>query len=115
MSLMKTDYPLFPSVRVLEGAGPAGVRRQPSTLALKRLFDVTVAGVLLVLLSPVLLIVAGLVLAGLGAPLLFRQWRPGRWGKPFVPSKFPPMKAGPPSGRQRAPPPPHTPPPLAPP
>jgi len=91
---MNTDYPLFPSVRLPEGAPPALARRRPLTLGLKRILDVTAAAVLLILLSPVLLVVAAVVLAGLGAPILFRQWRPGLRGKPFKLYKFRTMKAG---------------------
>jgi sugar transferase EpsL len=54
----------------------------------KRVFDVAVATALLVLLSPLLLIVAALVRVRLGAPLLFRQTRPGRAGRPFTLLKF---------------------------
>ncbi|HLY75205.1 MAG TPA: sugar transferase [Planctomycetota bacterium] len=63
--------------------------------------DVAVSAVLLILLSPVLLIVAGLVLAGLGAPVLFRQWRPGRDGRPFTLFKFRTMTIGPRSDGER--------------
>jgi len=91
---MNTDTSLAPSVRAPEGVRPDPVRRRPWTLALKRILDVSVALVLLILFSPVLLIVAGLVLVGLGTPILFRQWRPGLRGKPFVLYKFRTMKAG---------------------
>jgi len=91
---MNTDYPLFPSTRAPEQTRPARSRHRSAGLVLKRLFDVTVALVLLILFSPVLLIVAGLVLAGLGAPVLFRQWRPGLNGKAFVLYKFRTMKLG---------------------
>lgn len=55
---------------------------------LKRLFDVVAATALLVLLSPVLVVVAGLVAAGMGRPVLFRQQRPGLRAKPFTILKF---------------------------
>lgn len=54
----------------------------------KRLFDVVVALLLLLLLSPVLLVVALVVRLRLGAPVLFRQMRPGRHGVPFQLVKF---------------------------
>jgi len=94
MCFMKTDYPLLPAVRAPESATPPPVRRRPRTLPVKRILDVMAAGILLILLSPVILITAVVVLAGLGAPVLFRQWRPGRGGKPFVLYKFRTMKAG---------------------
>jgi sugar transferase EpsL len=43
----------------------------------KRLFDVVVAGGLLIVLSPVLAVVAIAVVVSMGRPVLFRQRRPG--------------------------------------
>ena len=54
----------------------------------KRLFDIAVAGTALIIFSPVLLITAILVRVFLGTPILFRQERPGRGGKPFRICKF---------------------------
>jgi lipopolysaccharide/colanic/teichoic acid biosynthesis glycosyltransferase len=54
----------------------------------KRLFDFVFAGLLMVVLSPVLLVTAVLVRVFLGAPVLFRQTRPGRHGVPFRIIKF---------------------------
>jgi len=54
----------------------------------KRAFDATVAAVGLVVSAPVLAVVAALVRWRLGAPVLFRQWRPGRDGVPFELYKF---------------------------
>jgi lipopolysaccharide/colanic/teichoic acid biosynthesis glycosyltransferase len=48
----------------------------------KRLFDVTVAALALVLLSPLLVMVAILVYLNIGSPVLFRQLRPGLHGRP---------------------------------
>lgn len=59
---------------------------------LKRLFDVTAAAVALLLLSPVIALVAWKVRKNLGAPVLFRQQRPGRGGKPFEMVKFRTMR-----------------------
>jgi lipopolysaccharide/colanic/teichoic acid biosynthesis glycosyltransferase len=55
---------------------------------LKRFFDVAVAGVLLVLLSPVLVVVAIAVVLSMGRPVLFRQQRPGLHGDLFIILKF---------------------------
>lgn len=55
---------------------------------LKRLLDIFIALVALILLSPILLIVAYLVRTRLGSPILFRQIRPGLHGKPFEMVKF---------------------------
>ncbi|MBG1233230.1 sugar transferase [Aestuariivirga litoralis] len=60
----------------------------------KRVFDLVVAGVLLALLCPVLLVVALLVAMKLGRPVLFRQARPGRGGQVFTLIKFRSMKNG---------------------
>jgi lipopolysaccharide/colanic/teichoic acid biosynthesis glycosyltransferase len=49
----------------------------------KRAFDLIVAGTALVLLLPVLLAVAVVVVVDSGPPVLFRQTRIGRGGRPF--------------------------------
>ena len=54
----------------------------------KRLVDLVVSALLLILLMPLLLIVALLVRFKLGAPVLFCQLRPGKDGKPFKMYKF---------------------------
>ncbi len=54
----------------------------------KRLFDLLTAGLLLVLLSPLLAVLALLVRAAHGTPVLFRQQRPGYKGRPFTLYKF---------------------------
>ena len=54
----------------------------------KRLFDFLVAGLLLLLLSPILLGVALLVWFQLGKPVLFGQKRPGYSGRAFFIYKF---------------------------
>jgi lipopolysaccharide/colanic/teichoic acid biosynthesis glycosyltransferase len=54
----------------------------------KRLFDLCAAGLLLLLVSPVLLVVAILVCLRHGKPVLFGQKRPGYHGQPFFIYKF---------------------------
>jgi lipopolysaccharide/colanic/teichoic acid biosynthesis glycosyltransferase len=54
----------------------------------KRIFDLIVSVPGLVLLSPVILLTALLVRIFLGAPILFRQKRPGYKGQPFSIYKF---------------------------
>jgi sugar transferase EpsL len=49
----------------------------------KRIFDFTLSAVALTLAMPLLLVLALLVRVRLGAPVLFRQQRPGLMGKPF--------------------------------
>ncbi|WP_020008202.1 sugar transferase [Salinicoccus albus] len=55
---------------------------------MKRLFDLAAAVLLLILLLPVMAVTAILVHRELGAPLLFRQIRPGRNGECFELYKF---------------------------
>lgn len=55
---------------------------------LKRLFDIISSFIGLVLLSPIIVIVAWKVSRKLGSPVLFRQIRPGKNGKPFEMMKF---------------------------
>ena len=55
---------------------------------LKRLLDIILSGLTLVIISPLLLIVAGMVRIKLGSPVIFRQKRPGRDGKIFEMYKF---------------------------
>ncbi len=75
----------------------------PKTLSrlIKRLFDLLVSALGLILLSPLLLILALLVRVNLGAPVLFRQPRPGYKGKIFNLYKFRSMKDGAGSDEER--------------
>ena len=59
---------------------------------MKRIIDVAAAGLGLVMLSPLLLIIGLAVLMALGSPILFRQERPGRHGRPFTLYKFRSMR-----------------------
>ena len=54
----------------------------------KRVLDLLLASLAIVVLSPLLLLITLLVLADLGRPVLFRQERAGLHGKPFVAYKF---------------------------
>ncbi len=58
----------------------------------KRLTDIAVSAAALVLLSPLLLLLAWQIRRRLGAPVLFRQIRPGRNGRPFAMYKFRSMR-----------------------
>ncbi len=58
----------------------------------KRLFDITVASSALLVAAPVLAGVALLVRKNLGTPVIFRQRRPGRHGRPFEMFKFRSMR-----------------------
>ena len=54
----------------------------------KRIFDLIFATLSLLILSPIILLTAVLVRLFLGSPILFRQERPGRKGRPFFIYKF---------------------------
>ena len=59
---------------------------------MKRLIDLCVSLILLILLSPVMLVVAIGVALDVGVPLIFRQRRPGLKGRPFDLYKFRTMR-----------------------
>ncbi len=61
---------------------PAGIPKS------KRIFDLVLTVIALVLLSPILAVLALLVWYFHGRPILFRQVRPGYLGKPFMLYKF---------------------------
>ena len=54
----------------------------------KRLFDLALTIPGLLIISPILLLLAIYIRVRLGAPVLFRQLRPGLHGRPFVLYKF---------------------------
>ena len=59
---------------------------------IKRLLDIIIASIALILLSPLYTFVSYKVKKNLGSPVLFRQVRPGLNGKPFEMIKFRTMK-----------------------
>jgi lipopolysaccharide/colanic/teichoic acid biosynthesis glycosyltransferase/glycosyltransferase involved in cell wall biosynthesis len=77
---------------------PASRRSSPPTIYLrygKRLLDICVAAAALIILSPVTLVTVLLVRFTLGSPVLFRQTRPGKDGRPFTILKFRTMRVVP--------------------
>jgi len=58
----------------------------------KRALDLAVSALALVILSPVLAVIAGLIWLRLGRPILFKQERPGLRGEPFTLVKFRTMR-----------------------
>ena len=58
----------------------------------KPVLDIGLAVPALVILSPVFAIVAIAVRANLGSPVIFRQQRPGKHGRPFTLYKFRTMR-----------------------
>src|SRR4029079_6709052 len=67
---------------------PAAVSASRATLATKRLLDIVIAAIGLVLFAPLLLLTAVMVRIKLGSPVLFTQLRPGLHGRPFRMLKF---------------------------
>lgn len=55
---------------------------------IKRLLDIAISGLALVILSPVYLVLAILIRIKLGSPVIFRQERPGKEEKIFTLCKF---------------------------
>ena len=68
--------------------GLRGFGLSPSSRVLKRVFDLLVTGVLVVLLAPVLVAIAAAVKLSSPGPVLFRQVRVGRMGREFEMLKF---------------------------
>ena len=60
--------------------------------ALKRTFDLVIATVSLILLSPILLVIAVAIRLGSRGPAIYRSVRPGMAGKPFYCFKFRTMR-----------------------
>lgn len=60
----------------------------------KRLLDLVVAGIGMVVLAPAMAAIAAVVAVGLGRPIIFRQPRPGLHGKVFTLYKFRTMTDG---------------------
>ena len=59
---------------------------------MKRLFDLLLTAAMLPLLLPLMAVVAVLVRRQMGAPVIFRQQRPGLGGRPFEMLKFRTMR-----------------------
>jgi len=55
---------------------------------MKRVFDLVIVSVIMVLIFPVFLVVVALVFFNMGTPVFFRQKRPGKHGRPFAMVKF---------------------------
>jgi lipopolysaccharide/colanic/teichoic acid biosynthesis glycosyltransferase len=76
----------------LVGLRPYGLTRTQASL--KRASDVAGSAVMIAVLAPVLLGIAVAVKLGTPGPVLFRQQRSGRGGKPFAMLKFRTMVTG---------------------
>jgi sugar transferase EpsL len=60
----------------------------------KRVLDIAVSVIALLVLAPAFLLTALFVKVTLGSPVLFRQMRPGKSGRPFTILKFRTMRPG---------------------
>src|SRR5690606_32154585 len=67
--------------------------RRSANLAAKRVCDVILSGLALVVLSPLLIVIALTIKMTDRGPVFFRQFRVGRDGKPFLIYKFRSMYA----------------------
>jgi lipopolysaccharide/colanic/teichoic acid biosynthesis glycosyltransferase len=65
-----------------------GQHMSRTRLALKRMIDIAVSSILIIMLSPLLLLVAAAILIESGRPILFRQRRIGMRGTSFSIIKF---------------------------
>jgi sugar transferase EpsL len=63
------------------------------TAVSKRAIDIVLSSLMLVVLMPFMITLATFVRLSLGAPVLFRQVRPGLHGRPFTLLKFRTMRA----------------------
>jgi lipopolysaccharide/colanic/teichoic acid biosynthesis glycosyltransferase len=59
---------------------------------MKRVFDVVMGAAMLLIATPILLVLFGLVRIRMGSPAVFRQIRPGLHGRPFEMVKFRTMR-----------------------
>ena len=79
------------AANAVDGLPLVGIRHSQlrgTAAVVKRAIDVVVSGILLIVLSPVLLLVAILIKVFMPGPLLFRQERIGYQRRPFVIYKF---------------------------
>ena len=60
----------------------------------KRILDFIVALISLVFATPLLFLIFIIIRLHMGSPVLFKQWRPGFCGKPFIMYKFRTMNNG---------------------
>lgn len=81
--------------------GKHTMRQTGFPLRVKRIADVMIASAALVAAAPVMGAVAVAIRVAMGPPVIFRQVRPGRDGKPFTTYKFRTMRDGDESDAER--------------
>jgi exopolysaccharide biosynthesis polyprenyl glycosylphosphotransferase len=93
-------FPLSRLARSFSHVGDLNVAAVPmrtswGTQAAKRIFDTTIAALLLIALSPLLALIAIAVRLGDPGPAIYKQHRPGRNGRTFTIYKFRSMRHAP--------------------
>lgn len=68
------------------------MKREVFLPMIKRAFDILISSIALILLTPIFLFLIFRIRRSLGAPVFFRQIRPGKDGKPFQLIKFRSMR-----------------------
>jgi len=58
------------------------------SLVVKRIFDIVISSIAIIIAFPIMILIALLIYFTMGKPIIFRQVRPGLHGKPFVMYKF---------------------------
>jgi exopolysaccharide biosynthesis polyprenyl glycosylphosphotransferase len=91
MSLSQVDIDDLNGIPLI-GTKPVSIKGW--NLAIKRGIDVAFSAIALTLLSPLLALVALLIKLDSSGPVIFRQTRIGRWGRPFILYKFRTMREG---------------------
>lgn len=84
------------TIRRIDGVPTLAVRESPmrgAALAVKRLIDIVVSALLLIVFSPLFVAIAALVKVLSPGPILFRQMRAGQHGRAFEFYKFRTMRA----------------------
>jgi len=85
VGLVKSKLSYFGGIPLIHFETPPGDRWD---LSLKRILDIILSGVSLIVLSPIFLLTALLVALSMGRPILFRQKRVGLNGRSFSLYKF---------------------------
>ena len=90
------EWKMVPTGHVsLSWAFEKGFRlNSPSYERFKRLSDIILSAMILIIFSPVLIILPLLIRMGSSGPAIFRQTRVGRHGRPFTLAKFRTMRTG---------------------
>lgn len=83
----RAEYPAF-------SPGELGLIEGRVYFRIKRILDMVGAGLLIVVLAPLIAVISLLVAIDVGAPVVFAQRRPGLGGRPFLVYKFRSMSRG---------------------